>query len=41
MFGLCHSVRTPAMQAGFVIMQIGNPDLDLVYERAVAPALLA
>ena len=29
------------MQPGFVIMQIGNPELDLVYERAVAPALLA
>ena len=29
------------MQAGFVIMQIGNPELDLVYERALAPALVA
>ena len=29
------------MQKGqaFVIMQIGNPDLDLVYDRVVAPAL--
>jgi hypothetical protein len=29
------------MQPGFVIMQIGDPGLDLVYEEAVAPALLA
>jgi hypothetical protein len=29
------------MQPGFVIMQIGNPELDLVYEEAVAPALEA
>lgn len=29
------------MQPGFVIMQIGNPELDLVYERAVAPACSA
>jgi hypothetical protein len=29
------------MQPGFVIMQIGNPELDAVYERAVAPALTA
>lgn len=29
------------MQPGFVIMQIGNSQLDLVYERAVAPALSA
>jgi hypothetical protein len=29
------------VQPGFVIMQIGNPELDLVYERAVAPALSA
>jgi hypothetical protein len=29
------------MQAGFVIMQIGNPELDGVYERALAPALSA
>ena len=27
------------MQPGFVIMQIGNPELDVVYEQAVAPAL--
>ena len=27
------------MQPGFVIMQIGNPELDAVYEQAVAPAL--
>jgi hypothetical protein len=27
------------MRPGFVIMQIGNSELDLVYERAVAPAL--
>ena len=27
------------MQPGFVIMQIGNPELDFVYEQAVAPAL--
>ena len=29
------------MQPGFVIMQIGNPELDLVYERALGPALTA
>jgi hypothetical protein len=29
------------MQPGFVIMQIGDPELDLVYEEAVAPALEA
>jgi len=29
------------MQPGFVIMQIGNPELDAVYERSVAPALTA
>jgi len=29
------------MEPGFVIMQIGNPELDAVYERAVAPALAA
>ena len=29
------------MRPGFVIMQIGNPELDRVYERAVAPALSA
>jgi hypothetical protein len=29
------------MQPGFVIMQIGDPELDLVYERAFAPALVA
>jgi hypothetical protein len=29
------------MQPGFVIMQIGNPELDLVYERAIVPALMA
>ena len=29
------------MQPGFVIMQIGDPELDLVYEEAVAPALAA
>lgn len=27
------------MQPGFVIMPIGNPALDVVYERAIAPAL--
>ena len=26
------------MQPGFVIMQIGNPELEVVYERVVAPA---
>src|SRR5262245_50163923 len=31
--------RETAMQPGFVIMQIGNPELDAVYERALAPAL--
>jgi hypothetical protein len=30
-----------AVQPGFVIMQIGDPVLDLVYEEAVAPALAA
>ena len=29
------------MQPGFVIMQIGNPELEDLYERAVAPALAA
>jgi hypothetical protein len=29
------------MQPGFVIMQIGDPELDLLYEEAVAPALEA
>jgi hypothetical protein len=29
------------MEPGFVIMQIGNPELDALYERAVAPALEA
>jgi hypothetical protein len=29
------------MQPGFVIMQIGNPELDQAYERAIAPALRA
>lgn len=29
------------MEPGFVIMQIGNPELDHVYERAIAPALSA
>jgi hypothetical protein len=29
------------MRPGFVIMQIGNSELDTVYERAVAPALTA
>jgi len=29
------------VQPGFVIMQIGNPELDGVYERALAPALAA
>jgi hypothetical protein len=29
------------MQPGFVIMQIGSDELDGVYERAIAPALLA
>jgi hypothetical protein len=29
------------VQSGFVIMQIGNPELDVVYERAIAKALLA
>ena len=29
------------MQQGFVIMQIGNPELDNLYDRAVAPALRA
>jgi len=29
------------MQPGFVIMHIGNPQLDCVYERAVAPAFRA
>jgi len=29
------------MQPGFVIMQIGNSELDLVYERALVPALTA
>ena len=29
------------MAPGFVIMQIGNPELDRLYERAVAPALAA
>jgi len=28
-------------ERAFVIMQIGNPDLDLVYDRVVAPALSA
>jgi len=34
-------VRTPALQPGFVIMQIGNAQLDVLYERALAPALSA
>jgi hypothetical protein len=29
------------MQPGFVIMQIGNPELDRLYEEAVVPALTA
>jgi hypothetical protein len=29
------------MRPGFVIMPIGNPSLDHVYERAIAPALAA
>jgi hypothetical protein len=29
------------MQPGFVIMQIGNPELERVYESALAPALSA
>lgn len=29
------------MQPGFVIMQIGNEELDAVYECAIAPALAA
>jgi hypothetical protein len=29
------------MQPGFVIMQIGDAELDLVYEEAVVPALLS
>jgi hypothetical protein len=29
------------MEPGFVIMQIGNAELDAVYEQAVAPALRA
>jgi hypothetical protein len=33
--------RTSTMQPGFVIMQIGNPELDVVYEQALVPALLA
>src|SRR5262245_21287282 len=33
--------RETAMAPGFVIMQIGNPELDRLYERAVAPALEA
>src|SRR5215510_1098124 len=40
MFGEDDYGQVPAMQPGFVIMQIGNPELDNVYERAVAPALL-
>jgi hypothetical protein len=41
MFGEGHLVRTPALQPGFVIMQIGNAQLDGLYERALAPALSA
>jgi len=41
MFGEDDYGQAPDMQAGFVIMQIGNPELDAVYEHAVAPALLA
>jgi len=29
------------MEQGFVIMQIGSPELDRVYERVIAPALEA
>ena len=35
------NLADPPMQPGFVIMQIGNTELDRVYERALAPALLA
>jgi hypothetical protein len=31
----------PAMQHGFVIMQIGNAELDRMYERVIVPALAA
>ncbi|MGH7286642.1 MAG: hypothetical protein ACREI8_01310 [Myxococcota bacterium] len=41
MFGVGNHGLASAMQPGFVIMQIGNPELDRIYEQVVAPALRA
>ena len=41
MFGVGNHGLASAMQPGFVIMQIGNPELDRVYDRVVAPTLRA